>query len=224
MDLAADYPEITAKPPAYAEDTVDAEITDGLVDVTLLQNGTIQLRLQVHPARRGRLPRLDHAPPPFPPPRVGEGGVGDGTKTAAQTTPHEIPLAGDRQSGSLTLPAVATGKYSLRLVAEHGIETPFPAHDVTVKPDAAPEFKQVPQKDKEDLKAVLPYDKVPLEFGVADDVAVAKADVEYRVNRRDAILEPITMTGLKTPTAEAKTSFALAGKVRRATWLNTASA
>ena len=42
VDLAADSPEITTKPPVYAENTVDAEIIDGLVDVTVLQNGTVR--------------------------------------------------------------------------------------------------------------------------------------------------------------------------------------
>ena len=133
MDLAADSPEITAKPPASAEDTVESQITDGLVDVTILQNGTVRFDCKF--TRPAVAAFLDWTTP--------EKTEKDGAKVAAKTTTHEIPLAADRQAGSLTLPAVESGKYALRLVAEHGVETPFPAHDVIVKPDAAPEFKQI---------------------------------------------------------------------------------
>ena len=143
------------------------------MDVTILQNGTVRFDCKF--TRPAAAAFLDWTTP--------EKTEKDGAKVAAQTTTHEIPLAADRQTGSVTLPAVESGKYALRLVAEHGVETPFPAHDVIVKPDAAPEFKQVGKGGIARLRAVLPYDKVPLEFGVTDDVAVAKADVEYRVNR-----------------------------------------
>ena len=126
----------------------------------------------------------------------------------------------------MTLPAVDSGKYGLRLVAEHGVETPFPAHDVTVKPDQPPEVKppdggRRPQVDRAGLRRasatqrVLPYDRVPLEFSATDDVAVAMAEVEYRVNQRDPVREPIAATGLKTPQGVvAKNAFTLAGKVK----------
>ena len=133
VDLAADYPEITAKPPAYAEDTVESQITDGLVDVTILQNGSVRFDCKF--TRPAVSAFLDWTTP--------EKTEKDGAKIAAVTTTHAIPLAADRQTGSVTLPAVESGKYALRLVAEHGVETPFPAHDVIVKPDTAPEFKQV---------------------------------------------------------------------------------
>lgn len=200
VDIAADYPEITAKPPAYAEDTVESQITDGLVDLTILQNGTVRFDCKF--TRPAVAAFLDWTTP--------EKTEKDGAKVAAVTTTHAIPLAADRQTGSVTLPAVESGKYALRLVAEHGVETPFPAHDVIVKPDTAPEFKQVGKGGiAAPLRAVLPYDKVPLEFGVTDDVAVAKADVEYRVNRGAPTLNPVAMTGLKTSKADAKTAFSL---------------
>ena len=111
MDLAADYPEITAKPPAYAEDTVESgnHRRPRGRDHPPERHGS--LRLQVHPARRGRLPRLD-----------ADRKV-KAEKIAAETTPHANPARPDRLTGSVTLPAVASGKYGLRLVAEHGIAT-----------------------------------------------------------------------------------------------------
>ena len=59
MDLAANSPEITTRPPAYAEDTVDSDILDGLADMTLLQNGTVRFdckftRPAVPPTSTGR--------------------------------------------------------------------------------------------------------------------------------------------------------------------------
>src|SRR4029077_11000983 len=107
--------------------------------------------------------------------------------------------------------AAASGKYSLHLRAEHEIATDFPERDVIVTPDAPPQFKKVAGKDE--LKVVLPYDKIPLEFMVGDDVAVAKAEVEYRVNHGDPALVAVHMTGLKTHEAISKDAFDLAGKV-----------
>ena len=93
------------------------------------------------------------------------------------------------------MPAAVSGKYSLHMRAEHEIATDFPEHDVIVKPDEPPQFKKVAGKDE--LKVVLPYDKIPLEFKVGDDVAVAKAEVEYRVNHGDPALVAVNMTGFK---------------------------
>ena len=47
-----------------------------------------------------------------------------------------------------------------------------------------------------------------------DDVAVALAEVEYRVNRGDPVREPIAATGYKNRVATAKETFGLAGKVK----------
>ncbi len=67
---------------------------------------------------------------------------------------------------------------------------------------------------REEAKEVLPYDRVPLEFTATDDVAVALAEVEYRVNRGDPIRDPIAATGYKNRQASAKDTFNLGGKVK----------
>ncbi len=156
VDLAADSPEITAKPPVYAENTVDAEITDGLVDVIVLQHGTVRFDCKF--TRPATSAFLEWTPTEVKPEKI-----------AAEPTPHQMTLTPDRTGGSVTLTAAVPGKYSLHLCAEHGVPTDFPARDLIVKSDEAPQFKKVVVK--EELKAVLPYDRVPLEFTAGDDVA-----------------------------------------------------
>jgi hypothetical protein len=203
VDLAADSPEITTKPPVYAENTVDAEIADGLVDVTVLQHGTVRFDCKF--TRPAASAILEWTPTDVKP-----------EKLVAEATPIEMALSPDRTAGFVTIPATVSGKYSLHLRAEHGVPTDFPARDLIVKLDEAPQFKSVVAKAE--LKAVLPYDRVPLEFTAADDVAVASAEVEYRVNQGEPIREPIAVTGLKTRETATKgkdlSMFALAGKVQ----------
>ncbi len=70
----------------------------------------------------------------------------DGVKALAPTTTR-LELGPDGTTGTATLPVVASGKYRLRLVAERGIETAFPEHGVTVKPDLPPEVKKFAGRD-----------------------------------------------------------------------------
>jgi hypothetical protein len=234
VELGANSPEITAKPPPYAEDTVDAAIEDGLVDVSVLQNGT--LRFDCTFTRPAVAAYLDWTPTTAAAKpnelannndvhivncdavtKSNEGVVSDPAAVAAAvraargTVSHELTLGPDRQTGTITLPAVASGKYQLRLVAEHGLENTSPEHAVVVTPDLPPQFTKTPAK--QELKAVLPYDRVPLEFAVGDDVAVAGAEVEYRVNKQEPARDPIALTGQKTREATSKDAFALSGKV-----------
>ena len=55
---------------------------------------------------------------------------------------------------------------------------------------------------------------MPLEFTATDDVAVALAEVEYRVNRGDPAREPIAATGYKTRRPRPRTRSAWRGKVK----------
>ena len=138
VDLAADSPEITTRPPAYAADTVDSDVADGLVDATLLQNGTVQFDCKF--TRPAVAAYLDWTTP--------EGTIQkDGVKALAPTTTR-LELGPDGTTGTATLPVVASGKYRLRLVAERGIETAFPEHGVAVKPDLPPEVKKFAGRDE----------------------------------------------------------------------------
>jgi hypothetical protein len=91
-----------------------------------------------------------------------------------------VELTDEGKAAKLTRPARISGSYRLVLEAEHGIRTETEPRAVTVRPDQPPAFVQV--KASEALKAVLPYDKLPIEFTIDDDVAVAVAEIEYRVN------------------------------------------
>ncbi len=203
VDLAADSPEITTKPPVYAENTVDAEIVNGLMDVAVLQNGTVRFDCKF--TRPAASAFLEWTPTEVKPEKID-----------VETPLLEMTLSPDRMTGSVTVHAMLSGKYSLHVRAERGVPTDFPARDLIVKLDEAPQFKKVVVKDE--LKAVLPYDRVPLEFTAVDDVAVASAEVEYRVNQGEPVREPVAVTGLNTREASTKEKdqsvFALAGKVK----------
>ena len=116
---------------------MDSDIADGLVDATLLQNGTVQFACKF--TRPAAAAYLDWTTP--------EGKVQqDGGKAPAQTT-TALKLGPDAMTAAATLPAVASGKYRLRLVAERGIETAFPEHSITVKPDQPPQVTKFAGRD-----------------------------------------------------------------------------
>jgi hypothetical protein len=234
VDLAADSPEITTTPPDYAKETVETDVADGLVDATVLQNGAVRFDCKfTRAAEHAYLEwtaRKSHSEK-------------DGAATPVRTTIHELTLGPDRRAGALTLQAPVSGQYRLRLVAERGIETVFPEHVVTVTPDQPPAIRADDTTDRalgagaagllgaslgqgpllaasarlyersDERKEVLPYDRVPLAFFATDDVAVAAAELEYRINGADPVRAPIAATGFQTKEASLKDAFDLAGKV-----------
>ena len=137
----------------------------------------------------------------------------DGSRSEPKTT--SLPprhFSEDRRSATLVMPARVTGNYRLVLEAEHGIRTELDAKTLTVRVDQPPQVVKFAGKDE--LKAILPYERLPLELTVGDDVGVARADLEYSVNNGEAKTERMTLTGVNLQEATAKHIFPLAGKVR----------
>jgi hypothetical protein len=125
---------------------------------------------------------------------------------------YMLTLAGDRLSATLELPAEANGTYKLLLLAEHDIATEFDARPLTVQVDQPPTFTKISLG--EELKAVLPYDRLPIEMTLNDDIGVAEALIEFRVNEEAVQVEPIQLEGRNTQEATAKHFFTLGGKVK----------
>src|SRR5205823_13450412 len=109
-------------------------------------------------------------------------------------------------------PATRTGSYRLVLAAVHNIPTERDGGTLTVKPDQPPAVLKF--SGKEELQAVLAYDRLPLELTAADDIGVASADLEYRINDGKTVREPIALEGKDTREAIGRHVFALAGKVK----------
>src|SRR5207248_1682907 len=124
-----------------------------------------------------------------------------------------LALTADRRAGTLTLPA-RPGSYRGVLEAEHRVLTQRDGGNVTVKPDQPPVLLKF--AGNHDLRAVRPSDRIPLEVRLADDVAVAEAHVEYRVNGGKEVREErMTLRGAGTREGVARHPWQLAGKVKQ---------
>lgn len=195
VGLAAESPTVTVTPPQYAQATLDPQTLHGLVDLTALKHSTIRFDLRfTRPAISATLQWM-----------AADGDPG-------KTINNRLTLADNNQSAQFTFPALVLGSYRLTLAAEHGLLTELDGGALTVTPDRPPAFLKAPGKPA--LQAVLPYDRLPLEMTVADDIGVARADLEYRVNGGKPALEPIQLAGVNTREAVGKHLFQLGGKVK----------
>jgi hypothetical protein len=192
VELMPDSPAVTVTPPAYARATRDEETLTGLVDVTALQGSLI--RFDLHFTRPAVAARLEWA------------------ASDTKTTDYPLVLRDDGRAADLSLPATASGSYRLVLEAEHGVETQLNGGTITVRPDQPPTV--VKFAGREELKAVTPYDKLTLDCALADDIGVARADLEYRVNSAVPAREPFVLRGAGRPEATGQLWFALEGKVK----------
>ncbi len=196
VQLVADSPKITVTPPAYARKNVETKTVIGLTDFSALQFGdmvfefrfsrpAISAKLNWMPDRREETPK----------------------------EPFELALSADRQSGRFEMPVRGSGRLALVLEAEHGITTELPPLSINVITDRAPAFVKV-GGISDQLRTVSMAETVPLDITATDDLEVATADVEYRVNEGPIQVERIALDGLGTPQAAGKHLLKLAGKVK----------
>jgi hypothetical protein len=203
VELAAESPAVVVTPPEYARAAWDAETYVGLVDLTALRHSEVRFDFRfTRPALCASLEWV-----------AGELRQGkEGTQSTTRTTRLPLVLSEDRRAASLSLPATATGSYHLVLAAEHDIRTELDGGTLTVKEDEPPQFLKF--SGREDLMAVLPYERLPLEVLLADDVDVAGAEVEYRINDGPVQNEAMALEGQNTREARGRHVFALGGKVK----------
>jgi hypothetical protein len=186
VELAPDSPAVTVNPPEYARGTHAAETLFGLVDLTALKGSLLSFDLHfTRPAVDARL---------------------EWSGADAKTTSYPLFLTDGGMAATLSVPATASGSYRLVLVAEHGVRTRLDGGTLTVKPDEPPAV--IKFTGREELKAVTPYDKIPLECDLSDDVGVAKAEVEYRINDGKPALAPFPLTGAGRLEASGQLAFA----------------
>lgn len=203
VELAADSPAATITAPVYARQTVAEQHLLGVVDLSALQHSEVRFdcrftRPAVAAFVEWTVIEIKEAK--------------DGSKPEPKTTTLPLALSEDRRSATLTLPAQVTGNYRLVLEAEHGIRTELEAKTLTVRVDQPPQI--VKFAGKEELQAVLPYDRLLLEITAGDDIGVARADLEYRVNADAVKTEAMRLTGANLQEATAKLVLPLAGKVK----------
>jgi hypothetical protein len=206
VELAAESPTITVTPPDYAKETVQVQTVHGLPDLSALQHSRVHFDFHfTAPASAASLVWSSPA----------SGGVNprrDQPAGSPASREFRLALTEDRRSAALDLPAETNGTYKLVLQAEHDIATELDSHTLTVQVDQPPTFTKVSLG--EELKAVLPYDRLPIEMTLNDDVGVAEALIEFRVNEGPLQVEPIELEGRNTQEATAKHFFTLGGKVK----------
>jgi hypothetical protein len=192
VELMPDSPAVTVTPPAYARATHDEESLTGLVDLIALKGSLVHFGLRF--TRPAVSARLEWA----------------GADTKA--TDYPLVLSDEGKAAELSLPALATGNYRLVLEAEYGIRTQLEGGTLTVKPDLPPSVMKF--TGREELKAVTPYDKIALECNMVDDVCVARAEIEYRVNDGPPARELVPLQGTGRLEASGELLFALDNKVK----------
>jgi hypothetical protein len=192
----ADRPTITITPPEYARPTIPEQKLSGIQDFSALQYSRVRFDFHfTRPAQSATLTWTSAA---------GKGEKGE----AAVVRP--LDLNEDHSGGTFDLLAGGNGTYRLVLTAEHDITTEIDPRTLTVQLDQPPAFTKVVVPD--DVKFVLPYDRVPLEITAADDVGVAAAAVEYKVGDAEPAEEAIKLDGAGTQEASARHLFDLSGK------------
>lgn len=187
-------PTTTLTPPAYAT-AMPPRTVEGMIDLSILQHGGVQVDCKFdRPAESATLmfTPIDKANMP--------------------TQRLRLALAGDRLSGRVELPARIAGKLQLELAAPHGITTSTPGQSLIVVPDRPPQFQRVgglPERGQ-----ARPTDSLSIDVAVIDDLAVAKVEMEYRINDAAPIREPVVLAGIGTPSASGRFEFKLAGKAK----------
>lgn len=194
ITVAAGSPTVTVMPPTYALGTVRRDTLTGFPDLAPLQHSRVRFDVRfTQPAERATL-------------------VWPGDK--GQPVRQDLALAEDRSAGSVELPAIAGGAYKLVLVGSNGFTTELAGRELAVRIDQPPAVVHFAGSSPKALPTALPYDSIPLELALADDIGVASAQVEYRVNGGPAQREDIPLQGGGTRQAAARHSFRLAGKVK----------
>jgi hypothetical protein len=213
VELAADSPQITVSPPAYARKSFEEQTIHGLADLAVLQHSRIRFEFRFTRPAVGAA--LEWLPQPT-----------SKDTNAPRPTVRMLELASDRLTAVGELPALASGSYKLTLEAEHEIRTDLEPRVLTIKVDQPPVFLKAllgtsssegpqrgrPAADKEERKVVQPYDVVPVEVALADDIGVERADLEYRINDGKTQAETVALQGAGTREAAGRLVFRLAEK------------
>jgi hypothetical protein len=187
-------PNATLTPPNYAK-SIGTQTVDGPADLAVLEYGQIAIDCRFdRPAERATLVLTPAG----------------GTDATAQRRP--LTLAEDRQSGHVEVSARGSARMRLELSAGHDIITLTPEQLLTVTPDRPPEIRRAAGLPEHG--AVRPTDNLALDLAVADDLAVATVEIEYRVNDGPIVRQPVPLAGLGTPAAAGRFDFKLAGKVK----------
>ncbi len=208
VELAANSPTITVTPPAYARSIKLTETFHGLVDLTPLQYS--EIRFDFRFTRPAVAAYVEFSRDP----KGSANTLASGSRPNESVTRHSLTLSADRQSASLTLPALIDGKYRLILEAAQTVRTELPGGAIHVQVDQPPTVQRF--TGKTEPRSVLPYERIPFEIEATDDIGVACIELEYRVNDGETMrksLELVDTGGTGVSPVVAQHVLELAGKV-----------
>jgi hypothetical protein len=210
----ADSPTITITPPAYAQATIPAQRVHELIDLSALQHSRMSFHFRfTRPAVSAWVQTSEVSKFQEPNSKNQEPKSQTfGSWNLVLGSSWKLQLSADRREGRIDIPARTHATYQIALEAEHGIRTELEPRKLNVTIDQPPQFAKV--TGAEDAKEINPYDHLPLEIALTDDVGVDVAEVEYRINEGASLFEPIPLQGRGKQTAAGKHDFLLAGKVK----------
>ena len=201
VELVADSPTITIFPPAYARSVKAEETVHGLVDLAPLQYSEMRFDFRFsRPVVAGYVEWITSFP-----------GRERQQSEKGILVLYPLTLSADRQAATLSIPAFEEVKYSLTLVTEHDAHTEFTGGTIHVQLDQPPSVRHF--NSKEQMRSVLPDERIAFEIETADDIGVAGIELEYRVNDGKAVRQPLKVEGASTPSALGRHVLELAGKV-----------
>jgi hypothetical protein len=208
IEIEANSPTITVTPPVYARGNIPTQKVHELTDLSALQHSRVSFHLRfTRPAVSASVKISEVSKT-----KLGPQGTALGQEPNAESKLLPLQLSADRREGRIELPALSDINYQIILEAEHGIRTELEPRLLNVRIDRPPQFTKV--TGAEDIKALSPYDRLPLEVTLTDDVGVDRAEVEYRINQRPSLFERIPLDGGGKQNVVGKHDFLLAGKVK----------
>jgi hypothetical protein len=183
--------------PAYVGAAQPEQQTEGLIEMNALQFSKLifELRFDRAPAAAW----FEWAPSST-----------EGAKIAPE---RRIPLqVSEGLEATASMPALTSGTVQLVLEAELGVRNEYPAQPLDVREDAPPRFRRVSGLTEQE-RDVRPAERLKVACVVTDDVAVARVELEYRVNDKPVERLPLSLRGAETTQVSGEAAIDLAGKV-----------
>ncbi|MBY0230966.1 MAG: hypothetical protein K2W96_16900, partial [Gemmataceae bacterium] len=186
VELAPSSPAVEIVPPEYARVTQETETAIGLGELSALAHSEIRFAF-----------RFNRAP---------VAAWMEWTPTGKAT--RRVAIV----AGKASLPATEEGDCRVVLEAEHGIRTELEGGKLSLRRDLPPALLKV--QGALDARKVRPYDRLSIEARVADDIALADACLQWKLNTSDKVdEEPIRLDGSKRE-AVARHVLQLASKAK----------
>ncbi len=190
---------ITIKPPAYAAAGHDQDLPiEGLGELVALEHSTITFDLRFVPKPASAILEFTAQ------------ADADSNKPVKQRYPLNVA---DDGTTTLTVPAKATGTFALKAEGARGVRSEFPPQPLNVHKDEPPKLPRI-SGIGEKARQVRPTEKLVVECAATDDVAIAKATLEWRIDNGSVQSLPLVANGLPAAQIEGRAVLSLMDKVK----------